>query len=295
MSGSPSMLSGLSSIDTRRPYSHGSYGMDLDRFGDASSVPCPAGYDTSPNRYPSSLESGQPLSPWSTVLPISIADVPSSPGDDIYSQAPTPVGSGAENQFRSKKSPSPTQIQPEAKNEEPYAQLIYRAFLSTPRRAMTLQEMYQWFRENTDKGKRDHNGWQSSIRHNLSANNAFTKRETKRSAEWYLEPWALNGVQSTSRYLKDNRSRRSAASHGGLTRHQRKGGRILRGTRQAIRGSTTNAANAAATHSQLQQHHLMPHHITARSPFLHFINNEPSSVPIPYSSVPPTSPSYTTA
>jgi len=57
-----------------------------------------------------------------------------------------------------------------SKQEEPYAQLIYRAFMSTPRRAMTLQDLYQWFRENTDKGKSDTKGWQNSIRHNLSMN-----------------------------------------------------------------------------------------------------------------------------
>jgi hypothetical protein len=56
------------------------------------------------------------------------------------------------------------------KGEEPYARLIYRAFMSSPRRAMTLQEIYQWFRENTDKGKADSKGWQNSIRHNLSMN-----------------------------------------------------------------------------------------------------------------------------
>ena len=57
-----------------------------------------------------------------------------------------------------------------AKVEEPYAQLIFRAFKSNPRHAMTLQDLYQWFRENTDKGKNDTKGWQNSIRHNLSMN-----------------------------------------------------------------------------------------------------------------------------
>jgi len=53
----------------------------------------------------------------------------------------------------------------------PYAQLIYKALMGTaPRYAMTLQEIYQWFRENTEKGKSDSKGWQNSIRHNLSMN-----------------------------------------------------------------------------------------------------------------------------
>jgi hypothetical protein len=66
------------------------------------------------------------------------------------------------------------------KTEEPYAKLLYRALMSAPNHAMTLQEIYQWFRENTDKDvKKDKaerrpgknaEGWQNSIRHNLSMN-----------------------------------------------------------------------------------------------------------------------------
>lgn len=55
--------------------------------------------------------------------------------------------------------------------ETPYAQLIYQAFMSSPRRALKLQEIYQWFLENTDKGQPGQGkGWQNSIRHNLSMN-----------------------------------------------------------------------------------------------------------------------------
>jgi hypothetical protein len=55
--------------------------------------------------------------------------------------------------------------------ETPYAQLIYQAFMSNPRHALKLQEIYQWFLENTDKGQPGQGkGWQNSIRHNLSMN-----------------------------------------------------------------------------------------------------------------------------
>lgn len=70
---------------------------------------------------------------------------------------------------------SPSSIEaPGGKVDEPYAQLIYRAFMSTPNKSMTLQEIYQWFRENTDKAKSEGKGWQNSIRHNLSMNGVFT-------------------------------------------------------------------------------------------------------------------------
>ena len=54
--------------------------------------------------------------------------------------------------------------------EEPYAKLIYRALMSAPDHSMVLQEIYQWFRENTTKGSSDTKGWMNSIRHNLSMN-----------------------------------------------------------------------------------------------------------------------------
>lgn len=57
-----------------------------------------------------------------------------------------------------------------AKTEEPYAQLLYRALMGAPGHAMTLQEIYKWFGENTDKTKGEGKGWQNSIRHNLSMN-----------------------------------------------------------------------------------------------------------------------------
>ncbi|KAI1371795.1 hypothetical protein F4677DRAFT_281508 [Hypoxylon crocopeplum] len=109
------------------------------------------------------------------------------------------------------------------KADEPYAQLIHKAFLSRENHAMSLQELYQWFRENTDKDAKCDpttaaKGWQNSIRHNLSMNQAFSKRErkpnpddpgsAKRATEWFLEDWAINGVQSTTRYRSKGTSSR---------------------------------------------------------------------------------------
>ena len=54
--------------------------------------------------------------------------------------------------------------------EEPYAKLIHRALMSAPNHSMVLQEIYQWFRDNTAKGSSDTKGWMNSIRHNLSMN-----------------------------------------------------------------------------------------------------------------------------
>ncbi|KAI0441951.1 hypothetical protein F4803DRAFT_551630 [Xylaria telfairii] len=106
-----------------------------------------------------------------------------------------------------------------AKVEEPYAKLIQRALMSAKGNKMALQEIYNWFRENTDKANNNGGkGWQNSIRHNLSMNAAFVKCERdlgpsctdlKKSTVWELADWAVqNGVQSTTRYRKGNPSRR---------------------------------------------------------------------------------------
>jgi hypothetical protein len=52
----------------------------------------------------------------------------------------------------------------------PYAKLIWRALMSVPDHSMVLQEIYKWFRKNTNKGSSDSKGWMNSIRHNLSMN-----------------------------------------------------------------------------------------------------------------------------
>ncbi|KAB5549581.1 hypothetical protein GE09DRAFT_1223401 [Coniochaeta sp. 2T2.1] len=125
--------------------------------------------------------------------------------------------------------------------ETPYAQLIYQALMSTSRHAMKLQEIYQWFIQNTDKGKPGQGtGWQNSVRHNLSMNGAFERRPIKDAAsdgdysspsgtskpatEWVLVDEYVDGVLSTTRYrnasrrsqnkkLRSNRSRAPMSSH----------------------------------------------------------------------------------
>ncbi|KAH0543588.1 hypothetical protein FGG08_002149 [Glutinoglossum americanum] len=91
---------------------------------------------------------------------------------------------------------------------QPYAQLIYKALMSTPEHKMVLNEIYDWFRNTFEKfNKAKGKGWQNSIRHNLSMNGAFTKVEKSDDSAkgfiWVLEPSAIReGVKSTTRYRK---------------------------------------------------------------------------------------------
>jgi hypothetical protein len=54
---------------------------------------------------------------------------------------------------------------------QPYAQLIYQALLQADNHTMVLRDIYDWFLKYTDKpATSETNGWQNSIRHNLSMN-----------------------------------------------------------------------------------------------------------------------------
>lgn len=59
----------------------------------------------------------------------------------------------------------------EAFDDKPYARLIYEALMLAPGHRMMLRDLYEWFRLNTTKPQESgSNGWQNSIRHNLSMN-----------------------------------------------------------------------------------------------------------------------------
>jgi Forkhead domain len=59
----------------------------------------------------------------------------------------------------------------EGPGDKPYARLIHEALMQAPGHRMMLREIYDWFVQNTTKpSESGTNGWQNSIRHNLSMN-----------------------------------------------------------------------------------------------------------------------------
>ncbi|EPE24584.1 Winged helix DNA-binding protein [Glarea lozoyensis ATCC 20868] len=150
--------------------------------------------------------------------------------------------------------------------DEPYAKLIHRALMSVPNHSMILQEIYQWFRENTTKGTPDNKGWMNSIRHNLSMNAAFRKTErkifgdeTKKSTEWVLADFAVrDGVQSTTRYRKGTGAKKGARSNSHIRSRQdsgRRGGLSAsknKFTRQRFREQRTDTRRALQSYDFLQ-------------------------------------------
>lgn len=58
-----------------------------------------------------------------------------------------------------------------------YAQLIGTAILRSPRRKLTLNQIYNWISQSFSFYDINQNGWQNSIRHNLSLHKSFAKVE----------------------------------------------------------------------------------------------------------------------
>lgn len=82
--------------------------------------------------------------------------------------------------FRSEMSVLTTDNQDDedASGDKPYARLIHEALMQAPGHRMMLREIYDWFVQNTTKpSESGTNGWQNSIRHNLSMNQVSDCKE----------------------------------------------------------------------------------------------------------------------
>jgi Forkhead domain len=154
----------------------------------------------------------------------------------------------------------------EASGDKPYARLIHEALMQAPGHRMMLREIYDWFVQNTTKpSESGTNGWQNSIRHNLSMNQvsifygggepvrseltrkqAFENDRTdptnpghqarKANSVWILTEDAIrHGVQSTTRYRKHGSNKKTNRTRIPAPLRQRSGAKGGRAARRAAR------------------------------------------------------------
>ena len=146
--------------------------------------------------------------------------------------------------------------------DKPYAQLIYDALKEAPGHRMLLRDIYDWFLQNTRKPQESGtNGWQNSIRHNLSMNQVRTYTDTecslltqgqafendkndpassrgarKANSVWVLTEYAIkHGVQSTTRYRKTGTAKKGVSNRVPAIQRQQSGAKGGRAARRAAR------------------------------------------------------------
>jgi forkhead transcription factor HCM1 len=92
-----------------------------------------------------------------------------------------------------------------------YATLIGMAILRAPDRKLTLASIYKWISDTFAFYRSGDAGWQNSIRHNLSLNKAFIKRERGKDDPGKGNYWAIEpGMEA--QFVKDRSARRATLS-----------------------------------------------------------------------------------
>ena len=94
-----------------------------------------------------------------------------------------------------------------------YAELIGMSILRAPGHRLTLAQIYRWISDTFSYYRIQDTGWQNSIRHNLSLNKAFIKKERPRDDPGKGNYWAIEPGMETH-FIKDKASRRPTSSSG---------------------------------------------------------------------------------
>jgi hypothetical protein len=133
-------------------------------------------------------------------------------------------------------------LKPQAEQEETsatkpytsYACLIAEAINSSPEQRLTLADIYKYLMEKYPYFRQTKNGWQNSIRHNLSLNKAFVKvprsgGEPGKGMFWVIDPNHKHLVEGKAYQRRSTATtrQRSTSNHANFTPYQHPNGSHL--------------------------------------------------------------------